>query len=57
MRAGCSTGSSAGERPPAPLACAQALPTMVFFKDGEPIDRIQGVVQALDLHVRLSKLL
>lgn len=32
----------------------EALPTLVLFKNGEPIDRIEGVLQAPQLVQRLS---
>ena len=32
-----------------------ALPTLVLFKDGEPVDRVEGVIQADQLCDRLSK--
>lgn len=31
-----------------------ALPTLVLFKDGEPVDRVEGVIQADKLCDRLS---
>jgi thioredoxin len=33
----------------------QALPTLVLFKNGQPIDRVEGVMQAPDLvqHLRM----
>lgn len=39
--------------PPRPAA----LPTLVLFKDGQPIDRIEGVVMGPDLKARLEYLL
>lgn len=39
---------------PAPAA---ALPTLVLFKQGQPVDRIEGVVMAPDLRARLEYLL
>lgn len=35
----------------------EALPTLVLFKNGEPIDRIEGVLQAPQLVQRLSSVL
>jgi len=32
----------------------QALPTVVLFRDGEPVDRIEGVLSAAQLVERLS---
>lgn len=34
-----------------------ALPTLVLFKDGRPVERIEGVVQAPDLVKRLQAFL
>lgn len=31
-----------------------ALPTLVLFKDGQPVDRVEGVIQADKLCERLS---
>ena len=33
----------------------QALPTLVLFKDGQPVDRIEGVLQAGQLIDRIGK--
>jgi thioredoxin len=35
----------------------QALPTLVLFKDGQPVDRIEGVLQAGQLIDRIGKFL
>lgn len=35
----------------------EALPTLVFFKNGQPVDRIEGVVRADALISRLQPLL
>lgn len=35
----------------------QALPTLVLFKDGKPVHRIEGVVQAAQLVQRLQSLI
>jgi thioredoxin len=35
----------------------QALPTLVLFKGGQPVDRIEGVLQAPQLIDRLSQFL
>jgi thioredoxin len=35
----------------------QALPTLVLFKNGQPVDRIEGVVQAPQLIQRLQTLI
>ena len=35
----------------------EALPTLVLFKDGKPIERIEGVVQAPQLTEHLSNLI
>ncbi|MCZ8163267.1 MAG: thioredoxin domain-containing protein, partial [Microcystis sp. LE19-196.1B] len=35
----------------------QALPTLVVFKNGQPIDRIEGVVQVNQLVQHLQTLL
>ncbi|WP_413160206.1 thioredoxin [Capilliphycus salinus ALCB114379] len=35
----------------------EALPTLVFFKNGQPVDRIEGVVRAPQLIQRLYGLL
>ncbi len=35
----------------------QALPTLVLFKNGQPVERIEGVVQANQLVHRLASLL
>ncbi len=32
-----------------------ALPTLILFKDGQPIDRIEGVVRPNDLVARLQQ--
>ncbi|AFZ11855.1 thioredoxin [Crinalium epipsammum PCC 9333] len=34
-----------------------ALPTLVLFKNGQPVDRIEGVVPAADLIQRLKPLI
>ncbi len=34
-----------------------ALPTLVLFKNGQPVDRIEGVVPAADLIQRLKTLI
>ena len=34
-----------------------ALPTLVLFKNGQPVDRIEGVVPAADLIQRLKSLI
>ncbi len=35
----------------------QALPTLVLFKDGQPVERIEGVVNANQLVQHLARLL
>lgn len=35
----------------------QALPTLVLFKNGQPVDRIEGVMQASQLIGHLQRLL
>jgi thioredoxin len=35
----------------------QALPTLVLFKDGKPVDRIEGVLQAPQLIDRIGQFL
>lgn len=35
----------------------QALPTLVLFKNGQPVDRIEGAMQAPDLIQRLQPFL
>ncbi|GAB4549834.1 MAG: thioredoxin [Pleurocapsa sp.] len=35
----------------------EALPTLVLFKNGQPVDKIEGVMQAPQLIQRLSNLL
>jgi thioredoxin len=35
----------------------EALPTLVLFKNGQPVDKIEGVMQASQLVQRLSSLL
>ncbi|MBD2576924.1 thioredoxin [Oscillatoria sp. FACHB-1406] len=35
----------------------QALPTLVLFRNGQPVDRIEGVLQAPDLVQRLRSLM
>ena len=35
----------------------QALPTLVLFKDGKPVDRIEGVLQAAQLIDRIGQFL
>jgi thioredoxin len=35
----------------------QALPTLVLFKDGQPVDRIEGVLQAPQLIDRVRQFL
>jgi thioredoxin len=34
-----------------------ALPTLVLFKEGQPVDRIEGVIAADQLYARLNSLL
>ncbi|HAZ45170.1 MAG TPA: thiol reductase thioredoxin, partial [Cyanobacteria bacterium UBA11371] len=34
-----------------------ALPTLVLFKNGQAVDRIEGVMQTADLIVRLQSFL
>jgi protein disulfide-isomerase len=35
-------------------ATPAALPTLILFKEGQPVDRIEGVVAAQDLRNRLQ---
>lgn len=34
----------------------EALPTLVLFKNGEPVDRIEGVIQPQQLEERLNSI-
>lgn len=34
-----------------------ALPTLMLFKDGQPVDRVEGVLSAPDIQLRLMKFL
>lgn len=36
---------------------AAALPTLILFKNGRPVDRVEGVLMAPDLKARLEYLL
>jgi hypothetical protein len=40
--------------PPLPLPPPAALPTLILFKNGKPVDRMEGVVGAADLRNRLE---
>lgn len=42
---------------PAPSPAPAALPTLILFKQGQPVDRIEGVVMGQDLKNRLQYLL
>lgn len=42
---------------PPPAAPLAALPTLILFKQGRPVDRVEGVVMGPDLKNRLEYLL
>ena len=55
QRAPARNAASRGASPACPPpAAVTGLPTLLLFKDGKPVDRIEGVISAPDLTSRLE---